>query len=118
MGIDLRTILNIKVETLVGRQAIQLSRPSSLEELASLNSIMRLMAPEKGMEQPLNKFARFKNNPEEWECEMDAYHLSSEEKQLLHKYLDYQYGLCASQEDIMSLIQEPSIGGWSLKQAD
>ena len=117
-SIDLRTILNIKVETLVGRQAIQLSRPSSLEELASLNSIMRLMAPEKGMEQPLNKFARFKSNPEEWECEMDAYHLSSEEKQRLHKYLDYQYGLCASQEDIMSLIQEPSIGGWSLKQAD
>ena len=118
MGIDLRTILNIKVETLVGRQAIQLSRPSSLEELASLNSIMRLMAPEKGMEQPLNKFARFKENPEEWEREMDSYHLTIEEKKLLHKYLDYQYGLCASQEDIMSLIQEPTIGGWSLKQAD
>ena len=118
MGIDLRTILNIKVETLVGRQAIQLSRPTSLEELASLNSIMRLMAPEKGMEQPLNKFSRFKTSPKEWEQEMDAYHLTKEEKQLLHKYLDYQYGLCASQEDIMSLIQEPSIGGWSLKQAD
>ena len=118
MGIDLRTILNIKVETLVGRQAIQLSHPSSLEELASLNSIMRLMAPEKGMEQPLNKFARFKENPEEWEREMDSYHLTIEEKKLLHKYLDYQYGLCASQEDIMSLIQEPTIGGWSLKQAD
>ena len=118
MGIDLRTILNIKVETLVGRQAIQLSHSSSLEELASLNSIMRLMAPEKGMEQPLNKFARFKENPEEWEREMDSYHLTIEEKKLLHKYLDYQYGLCASQEDIMSLIQEPTIGGWSLKQAD
>ena len=118
MGIDLRTILNIKVETLVGRQAIQLAQPSSLEELASLNSIMRLMAPEKGMEQPLNKFARFKENPEEWEREMDSYNLSNEEKKLLHNYLDYQYGLCASQEDIMSLIQEPSIGGWSLKQAD
>lgn len=118
MGIDLQTILNIKVETLVGRQAIQLSRPTSLEELASLNSIMRLMAPEKGMEQPLNKFSRFKNSPKEWEQEMDAYHLTEKEKQLLHKYLDYQYGLCASQEDIMSLIQEPSIGGWSLKQAD
>ena len=101
----------------MGRQAIQLSRPTSLEELASLNSIMRLMAPEKGMEQPLNKFSRFKNSPKEWEQEMDAYHLTEKEKHLLHN-LDYQYGLCASQEDIMSLIQEPSIGGWSLKQAD
>lgn len=115
---DNKIISLFQFETLVGRQAIQLSHPSSLEELASLNSIMRLMAPEKGMEQPLNKFARFKENPEEWEREMDSYHLTIEEKKLLHKYLDYQYGLCASQEDIMSLIQEPTIGGWSLKQAD
>ena len=115
---DNKIVSLFQFETLVGRQAIQLSRPSSLEELASLNSIMRLMAPEKGMEQPLNKFSRFKNSPKEWEQEMDTYHLTKEEKHLLHKYLDYQYGLCASQEDIMSLIQEPSIGGWSLKQAD
>lgn len=115
---DNKIVSLFQFETLVGRQAIQLSRPTSLEELASLNSIMRLMAPEKGMEQPLNKFSRFKTSPKEWEQEMDAYHLTKEEKQLLHKYLDYQYGLCASQEDIMSLIQEPSIGGWSLKQAD
>ena len=115
---DNKIVSLFQFETLVGRQAIQLSHPSSLEELASLNSIMRLMAPEKGMEQPLNKFARFKENPEEWEREMDSYHLTIEEKKLLHKYLDYQYGLCASQEDIMSLIQEPTIGGWSLKQAD
>ena len=115
---DNKIVSLFQFETLVGRQAIQLYRPTSLEELASLNSIMRLMAPEKGMEQPLNKFSHFKNSPKEWEQEMDAYHLTKEEKHLLHKYLDYQYGLCASQEDIMSLIQEPSIGGWSLKQAD
>ena len=105
-------------DTPQGLQAISLARPTSVEELASLNSIMRLMASEKGAEQPLEKYARFKQNSQLWEQEMDLYGLTDSEKRLLHKYLDYEYGICASQEDIMSMIQDPQLGGWSLKDSD
>ena len=79
---------------------------------------MRLMASEKGAEQPLEKYARFKKTPELWEMEMVEYGLTEEERNILHPYLDYEYGICASQEDIMSMIQDPRLGGWSLKDSD
>ena len=97
-------------DTPQGIQGISLARPNSVEELAALNSIMRLMASEKGAEQPLEKYARFKKTPELWEMEMIQYGLSEEERNILHPYLDYEYGICASQEDIMSMIQDPRLG--------
>ena len=105
-------------DTPQGIQGISLARPNSVEELAALNSIMRLMASEKGAEQPLEKYARFKKSPHLWEEEMIQYGLSEEERNILHPYLDYEYGICASQEDIMSMIQDPRLGGWSLKDSD
>ena len=105
-------------DTPQGLQGISLAKPTSVEEMAALNSIMRLMASEKGAEQPLEKYARFKQNPKLWDIEMGQYKLNNEQKQLLHKYLDYEYGICASQEDIMSMIQDPQLGGWSLKDSD
>ena len=112
-------ILSIfQFDTPQGIQGISLAKPTSVEEMAALNSIMRLMASEKGAEQPLEKYARFKRNPLLWDEEMNSYHLTKEQKQLLHQYLDYEYGICASQEDIMSMIQNPQLGGWSLKDSD
>ena len=105
-------------DTPQGIQGISRARPNSVEELAALNSIMRLMASEKGAEQPLEKYARFKKSPQLWEEEMIQYGLSEEERNILHPYLDYEYGICASQEDIMSMIQDPRLGGWSLKDSD
>ena len=105
-------------DTPQGIQGISLAKPTSVEEMAALNSIMRLMASEKGAEQPLEKYARFKNNPNLWDREMTRYNLNQEQKELLHSYLDYEYGICASQEDIMSMIQNPQLGGWSLKDSD
>ena len=37
---------------------------------------------------------------------------------MMHKYLDYEYGICATQEDLMSMVQNPLIGGFSLSWAD
>lgn len=105
-------------DTPQGIQGISLAKPTSVEEMAALNSIMRLMASEKGAEQPLEKYARFKKNPKLWDSEMARYNLNQEQKELLHSYLDYEYGICASQEDIMSMIQNPQLGGWSLKDSD
>ena len=104
-------------ETAQGAQGISLSRPNSVEDLAALNSIMRLMAPE-GQEQPLEKYARFKKDPTAWDKEMDKWGLTKKEKDILHKALDYEYGICASQEDGMSLVQLPELGGHSLAWGD
>ena len=105
-------------DTPQGIQGISLAKPTSVEEMAALNSIMRLMASEKGAEQPLEKYARFKHSPKLWDYEMERSNLNEEQRKLLHSYLDYEYGICASQEDIMSMIQNPQLGGWSLKDAD
>ena len=49
---------------------------------------------------------------------MIDHHLSKEERLLMHSYLDYEYGICATQEDLMSMVQDPLIGGFSLAWSD
>lgn len=76
------------------------------------------MATEKGGELPVEKFARFKQDHKYWEQEMDNYGLTEDEKKIIRKHLTTSHGIMESQEGMMSLIQEPAIAGWSLKQAD
>lgn len=107
-----------QMEQQSGVQGIALVKPKSVDDLAILNSVIRLIAQEKGAEQPLNKFARFKNNPSEWDKEMEEWGLTEEEKKFLHSELDISYGLCIAQEQFMSLVQSPRLGGFSLTWAD
>ena len=101
-----------------GVQGIALTKPKSVEDLATLNSVIRLMASEKGAEQPLNKYARFRSNPDDWEKEMNEYGLNEDEKKLIRKHLTLSCGICESQEAMMSLLLEPEVAGWSLAQVD
>ena len=71
-----------------GVNGIKLARPTSVDDLATLNSVIRLMAQEKGGEMPLNKFARFKEDIQQWYDEMDAWGLTKEEQELLRKQLE------------------------------
>lgn len=101
-----------------GIQAIALAKPQSVDDLATINSVMRLMAQEKGAEQPLNKFARFKNNINEWYKEMDDYGLTQEEQEVLKEILGVSSGICEAQEYLVLLTQHPLIGGFSLSWGD
>lgn len=107
-----------QMEQQSGIQGIALAKPSSVDDLATLNSVIRLMAQERGAEQPLSKFARFKNHPELWDEEMEKWGLTKEEQQILHKELDLSYGICESQEGFMTLVQIPECGGFDLTWAD
>ena len=107
-----------QMEQQSGIQGIALTHPKSVDELAVLNSVIRLMAQEKGAEQPLNKFARFKENPQAWVNEMNYYGLSEEEQELLRPILKISYGICESQEKFMQLVQMPECGGFDLNFAD
>ena len=101
-----------------GIKGIALMKPTSVDDLAILNSALRLMAPEKGAEMPLNKLARFKANEMEWDKELKQYGLGEKEKEILKPIVGISYGLCIAQEQFMQLVQLPELGGFSLSWAD
>lgn len=107
-----------QMEKQSGIQGIALTHPQSVDDLAVLNSVIRLMAQEKGAEQPLNKFARFKNDISLWYEEMDKYGLTKEEQKLLEPVVKLSYGISESQEKFMQLVQMPECGGFDLTWAD
>ena len=101
-----------------GIHAVSVAKPHSVDDLAALNSVMRLMSQEKDGEMPLDKYARFKDDIEQWYQEMDSYDLTEEEKDILKNILGSSYGICEAQEYLFLLTMHPKIAGWSLGQAD
>lgn len=85
-----------QMEKQSGVQGIALTHPRSVDDLATLNSIIRLMAQGKGQEQPLNKYARFKKNISLWYREMDSYGLTKAEQKILEGVVGQSYGICES----------------------
>ena len=114
-----RKILSLfQMEKQSGIQAIDLVKPTSVDDLAIINSVMRLMASDENSEPPLEKFARFKNDISLWYKEMDDYGLTKQEQKLLEPILQSSYGICESQEKMMSLVQIKEVGGYSLLWSD
>ena len=107
-----------QMEKQSGIQGIALTHPSSVDDLAVINSVMRLMASEKGAEQPLSKYARYKDDINLWYDEMRNYGLTEDEINWLRSYLDISFGICETQEKLMSMVQDERIGGHSLLFAD
>lgn len=107
-----------QMEKSSGIQGIALTHPKSVDDLATLNSVIRLMAQEKGAETPLEKYARFKKDISLWYQEMDSYGLTKEEQKILEPVLKISYGICESQERFMMLVQIPECGGFDLNFAD
>lgn len=107
-----------QMEKQSGINGIALSHPQSVDELAVLNSVIRLMAPEKGAEQPLDMWARYRQNIREWYQEMEKYGLSGEQIEWLSKNNAITNGICESQEGLMSLLQDEKLGGNDLSFAD
>jgi DNA polymerase-3 subunit alpha len=107
-----------QMEQQSGIQGIALTHPQSVDDLAVLNSVIRLMAQDKSAESPLNKYARFKNDINLWYKEMDKYGLKPEEQELLKPIVGLAYGICESQEKFMQLVQLQECGGFDLSWAD
>ena len=107
-----------QMEKQSGINGIATLKPTSVDDLAILNSTIRLMAQEKGGEMPTDKLARFKANPYEWIQEMEKYGLGAQEQEVLEPVLGMSYGLCIAQEQFMELVQLPELGGFSLTWAD
>ena len=107
-----------QMEQQSGVRGIALTHPRSVDELAVLNSVIRLMATEKGAESPLDKYARFRENPKAWDKEMISMGLTDKEREIMHRELDISDGMSITQEQFMQLVQLPECGGWDLQFAD
>lgn len=107
-----------QMEKQSGINGIAAMKPTSVDDLAILNSAIRLMATEKGGEMPVNKLARFKAHPDDWDYELRKYGLGAEAKTILEPVLNVSYGLCIAQEQFMQLVQLPELGGFDLTWAD
>ena len=101
----------------VGGRAMKKIAPKSLQELADANGLMRLMPSEKGAEMPLDKYVRFKDNIQLWYKEMDDAGLSKTEQKILEPYFLSSYGVPPSQEQLMRMLMDPNICGFSLADA-
>lgn len=107
-----------QMEKQSGISGIAAMKPTSVDDLAILNSAIRLMATEKGGEMPVNKLARFKAHSSDWDAELKKYGLGAEAKSILEPVLKVSYGLCIAQEQFMQLVQLPELGGFNLTWAD
>ena len=107
-----------QMEKASGITGIALTHPKSVDELAVLNSVIRLMAPEKGAEQPLDTWARYRMDINEWYREMRQYGLNEEQIEWLSNNNAITNGICECQEGMMSLLQDERLGGNDLSFAD
>ncbi len=112
-------VLNVfQFESDVGSQAAKKIKPTNMLELADANGLMRLMTSEKGEETPMDKYIRFKNNLDLWYKEMDNAGLTKEEQTILEPYFKSSYGVPPSQEQLMKMLMDEHICGFSLKEAN
>ena len=113
------TVINIfQFDSEVGSQAAKKIKPTTILELTDANGLMRLMTAEKGAETPMEKYIRFKNNLDLWYKEMDAAGLNKEEQIALEPYFKSSYGVPPSQEQLMLMLMDKNICGFTLAEAN
>ena len=118
-NIDNVNILDLfQFDSIVGSQAAKKIKPKNILELSDANGLLRLMTAEEGGEQPMDKYIRFKNNIELWYDEMDNYGLTNAEQKTLEPHFKKSYGVPPSQEQLMTMLMDENICGFSLKDAN
>ena len=103
-------------DSMAGEKALKTINPHSLLETANANSLMRLMADDG--EQPMDMYARYKADPNEWEQDMIDFGLDEYERSVLHRHLDKDFGVCSSQEGMMLLSMDEEIAGFNVKESN
>lgn len=107
---------SFQYEGSVGQQALNKIQPRNFLELVTGNSLMRLA--NKGGEQPLDKYVRFKNDISLWYKEMKDYGLNETEIQILEPHLLLLYGIADTQEVVMELTMDKGIVNFNLTYAN
>ena len=103
--------------TAIGIQTVKAIKPRSIVEMTAANALLRLAAQE-GLERPLDRYIRFKNDIHLWYNEMDMAGLSKEEQKILEPYYLPDYGVPNSQEALMRLCMDEKISHFTLGEAN
>ena len=98
-----------------GRSSIMKIKPKNFDEIAAANSLMRLTAEG---EQPIDKYVRYKKDLSEWYEKMKDYGLNDREMDIIKNHLDIRYGICDTQELLMSMLIDPEIANASMAYAN
>lgn len=104
-------------ETSQGIQTAKTIKPHSITELATANTLMRLMAGE-GEEQPIDTYVRNKQDVSTWYQEMKDFGLNADEIAVLKTHLLPTYGIADSQESVMKLSMDDKISGFTVGEAN
>ena len=92
-------------------------RPQNVLEMSDANGLMRLMG-EDGEERPMDKYVRFKKDINLWYKEMTDFGLTKEEQATLEPYFKSSYGVPPSQEQLMKMLMDKDICGFTLGEAN
>ena len=104
--------------TPVGLAIAKKVKPHSPFEMTCVNAMMRLMS-EPGVESQQDRYARIKQEGiGAFDAEMKKLKLPEKLIAAMHKYCDTYYGCCAIQEQMMQILMDPDIAGFSLKEAN
>lgn len=101
----------------VGRVSIKKIQPSNIYELATANSVMRLMSTKGGMS-PLDKYVMHKNDITTAFKEMEEYHLTQEEREVAKELLGQEYYMCTTQEGMMITLMHDKVSGFDRRESD
>ena len=102
----------------VGLAIAKKLRPSDPLEMTAANAMMRLMS-EKGKESQQDRYARIKaDGIKVFDDEMRLNRLPESMIVAMHKHCDKYYGCCAIQEQMMEILMDPDIAGFTLAEAN
>ena len=114
---NVSVINTFQFDSAEGSKAAKQLKPRTILEMADANGLIRLMG-EEGQERPIDKYYRYKNDISLWYEEMDNFGLTKAEQKTIEPYFKQSYGVPPSQEQLMKMLMDPNICGFSLKEAN
>ena len=106
-----------QMDTTVAKQSLKLIKPTSVVELAAINSLMRLM-PDKGEATPVEEYVIYKQNPDKLAKEIRELDGDPKQKQILLDFLQQYNGVPSSQESVMYLSMIPELTNFTFGMAN
>ena len=114
---EVSVINTFQFDSAEGSKAAKQLKPRTILEMADANGLIRLMG-EEGQERPIDKYYRYKNDISLWYEEMDNFGLTKAEQKTLEPYFKQSYGVPPSQEQLMKMLMDPNICGFTLGEAN
>lgn len=111
-----KIISAFQMDSVVAKQTLASIHPSTLLELAAVNSLMRLV-PEKGHKSPAEEYLEYKLNPQKLKDEVYSLNGTDKEKEILYNYLKKYNGVLESQENMMQITMIPEFTNFTFSDA-